>query len=298
MIRYNRQQKLAPYIFISPFFILFLVFGLYPIAYSITMSFFNWNQSGPQRFVGFRNYQWLLTVDTNFWPSLLTTGILLLWGSLLQHVFAIPLAIFLNNKRLKGRNFFKTVYFLPYITSTVVIALIFGQLYEYNYGWLNHILENWFQLSRIRWLQAPNAIRASIAIMVNWRFIGWNTIIYLAGLQSIDRQLYEAAEIDGATPFQAHRLITLPLLIPIIFFGVSLSIIGGMQLFEEPFVLMGGFGTMGGPGKAGLTSAYYLLAVGFRDFSFGRASAIAWTLFAVILTMTFINKRVTDHYKK
>ncbi len=290
----NQQQRLAPYVFISPFFILFLIFAVFPIGYSITMSFFKWTISGPQDFRGFRNYVQLLTTDPFFKGSLWTTVLLLIWGSMLQHVFAIPLAILLNNKKIKGTGFFKTVYFLPYITSTVVIALVFSQLYDANYGWLNYIIENWFGLPRVKWTQEPNAIRASIAIMVNWRFIGWNTVIYLAGLQSIDRQLYEAAEIDGARGFQIHRFVTLPLLLPIIFFGVSLSIIGGMQLFEEPFVLMRGYEQMGGPNNAGLTSAYYLLATGFNFNNFGKASAIAWILFFIIITMTLINKKVTD----
>jgi len=290
----NKQQRLAPYVFISPFFILFLVFGVFPIGYSIVMSFYKWTISGPQEFRGFRNYVQLLTTDPFFKNSLWTTFLLLVYGSMLQHVFAIPLAILLNNKKMKAMGFFKTVYFLPYITSTVVIALVFSQLYDANYGWLNFILENWLGMEKVKWLQEPNAIRTSIAAMVNWRYIGWNTVIYLAGLQAIDRQLYEAAEIDGATGLQVHRMITVPLLLPIIFFGVSLSIIGGMQLFEEPFVLMRGYEQMGGPNNAGLTSAYYLLATGFNFNRFGKASAIAWILFVIIISMTWVNKKVTD----
>ncbi|HQL33853.1 MAG TPA: sugar ABC transporter permease [Treponemataceae bacterium] len=295
---YSKQQRLAPYLFLSPFFILFIVFGVFPIGYSIVMSFFKWTVTGAQEFRGFRNYVQLLTTDPFFKGSLWTTFLLLIFGSMLQHVFALPLAILLNSKKLKARGFFKTVYFLPYITSTVVIALVFTQLYDLNYGWLNFIIEKWFGGEKVRWLQEPAAIRASISIMVNWRFIGWNTVIYLAGLQAIDHQLYEAAEIDGAKPLQAHRLITLPLMIPIIFFGVSLSIIGGMQLFEEPFVLMRGYEQLGGPGKAGLTSAYYLLATGFHFNQFGKASAMAWILFVIIIALTLLNKFVTDRLQK
>ncbi|MBF9017431.1 MULTISPECIES: carbohydrate ABC transporter permease [unclassified Oceanispirochaeta] len=292
------NKKIAPYIFISPFIILFLVFGLFPIFYSITISFFKWTVAGPQEFRGLRNYISLLTSDPFFKNSLNTTFILLVFGSLLQHVFAIPLAIMLNNENLKGRDFFKILYFLPYITSTVVIALVFSQLYDQNYGWLNYILTNWFNSSGVKWVQDPVAIKASISIMVNWRFIGWNTIIYLAGLQSVDKSLYEAASIDGARGFKMHWHITVPLLMPIIFFAVSLSIIGGMQLFEEPFVLMRGYEYMGGPENAGLTSAYYLLATGFNFNRFGKASAIAWILFIIIMFMTFINKLITDRLQK
>lgn len=291
-------KKIAPYLFISPFIILFAVFGLFPILYSLTISFFKWTIAGPQEFRGLRNYIALLTSDPFFKGSLNTTFILLVFGSLLQHVFAIPLAIVLNNELVKGRNFFKVLYFLPYITSTVVIALVFTQLFDQNYGWLNFIIENWFHLTKVKWIQEPTAIKSSIAIMVNWRFIGWNTLIYLAGLQSIDKALYEAADIDGAVGFRKHWHITVPLLLPIIFFAVSLSIIGGMQLFEEPFVLMRGYETMGGPSNAGLTSAYYLLATGFNFSRFGKASAMAWILFAIIMVMTWLNKVITDRLQK
>jgi len=290
----GKSQKWAPYLFISPFFILFVVFGVFPILYSITLSFTKWTITGFQEFRGLRNYVALLTSDPFFMRSLKTTFLLLFWGSLLQHFFAIPLAIFLNSKKLKGRNFFQVMYFLPYITSTVVIAMIFIQLYDYNYGWFNYIMERVLHLDKVRWLQDPNWIVFSIALMVNWRFIGWNTIIYMAGLQSIDQQLYEAAEIDGAVGFRKHWHITLPLLIPIIFFGVSLSLIGGMQLFEEPFILMGGYAAMGGPQNAGLTSAYYLLGTAFNFNRFGKASAVAWILFVIIMSMTWMNKRITD----
>lgn len=295
MIR--NSQKIAPYVFVSPFFIMFLIFGIFPIGYSITMSLFKWTVTGPQEFRGIDNFIKLLTTDPFFFRSLWTTFILLVFGSFLQHIFAIPLAIVLNSA-IKGRNFFKIVYFLPYITSTVVIALIFSQLYDTNFGWLNYIIENWFHLNRVQWLQNTTAIRASIAIMVNWRFIGWNTVIYLAGLQSIDQQLYEAAEIDGATSWQKHTKITLPLLLPIIFFAMSMSIIGGMQLFEEPFVIMRGYEFMGGSQNAGLTSAYYLLTTAFHFNRLGKASAIAWLLFIIIIGMTWINKLVTDKLQK
>ena len=293
-----RAQRIAPYVFISPFLILFAVFGLFPIVYSFTISFFKWTISGAEEFRGLQNYISLLTTDPFFKGSLRTTFILLVFGSLLQHVFAIPLAIVLNNRKVAGRGFFKVMYFLPYITSTVVIALVFSQLFEQNYGWFNYLIVNVLGGEPVAWVQKPAAIKASISIMVNWRFIGWNTVIYLAGLQSIDAGLYEAAEIDGAVGWRKHVHITVPLLLPIIFFAVSMSIIGGMQLFEEPFVLMKGYETMGGPNNAGLTSAYYLLSTGFNFNRFGKASSIAWILFVIIMGMTWMNKVVTDRLQR
>jgi ABC-type sugar transport system permease subunit len=296
----TKQEKIAPYVFVSPFFILFLIFGLYPTLYSIYISFFNWTISGSQGFIGLTNYINLLTKDPFFYTSLKNTVWLLIFGSLLQHVFAIPLAIALNNgtNALKGKDFFKTAFFLPYITSTVSVTLIFAQLFDMKYGWLNFIWINLFHKDPVNWLSNPKTIKVALSIMLNWRFIGWNTIIYLAGLQSIPRALYEAAEIDGAGPVAKHWYVTVPQLIPIIFFAVTMSIIGGMQVFDEPFVLLGGYEQMGGNMNSGLTSAFYLMFTGFKASRFGKGSAIAWLLFFIIFIMTLINRAVTKALQK
>ncbi|MBN2618024.1 MAG: sugar ABC transporter permease [Spirochaetales bacterium] len=284
--------KLAPYIFISPFIISFLVFGLYPMGYSITMSFWKWTAGGPQEFRGFDNFVKLLTSDPYFKLSLWNSFVLMIFGSGLQHLFAIPLAIILDDKSIKGRDFFKLTFFLPYITSVVSIVLIFSQLYDENYGWLNYIIVNVLGQDKVRWVTESVPIKTSISIMLNWQFIGWNTLIYLAGLQSIDESLYEAAEIDGATKIQQVFSITLPLLKPVIFFTLTLSIIGGFQIFEQPFVLLGGYEKMGGPGNAGLTSAFYLMATGFSYGRYGKASAIAWLMFIVVIVMNILHKKI------
>ncbi len=295
-----KQEKIAPYVFVSPFFILFVIFGLYPILYSVYISFFKWNIAGSQGFIGLTNYKNLLTTDPYFYKSLGNTVWLLIFGSMFQHFFAIPLAILLNNGKnaLKGRDFFKTTFFLPYITSTVSVTLIFAQLFDMKYGWLNYVWVNLFHQEAVNWLQNPDTIKSSLAIMLNWRFIGWNTIIYLAGLQSIPEALYEAASIDGAGPIKKHWYITLPQLTPIIFFAVTMSIIGGMQVFDEPFVLLGGYEQMGGNLNSGLTSAFYLMFTGFKAARFGKASAIAWILFTIILVMTTVNRYITKKLEK
>lgn len=294
------SKKRAPYMFLAPFMILFAIFGIYPIGYSIVISFFEFRLSGaPPDFVGFKNYVNLFATDPFFVKTLYNTFILLIFGSVIQHPIAIPIAILLNNKVLRGREFFKAVYFLPYITSTVSIVLIFSQLFDYRTGWLNYILTDWLGLEEgIRWLTDPVAIKASLAIMLNWKFIGWNTIIYLAGLQAIPQTLYEAARIDGASSFRSHISITLPLLLPIIFFGITLSIIGGMQIFDEPFILLGGYEGLGGAGNSGLTTAFYLLYTAFNVGRLGKASAIAWILFMIIISLTLINRFVVNRLEK
>lgn len=292
------NQKLAPYFFVSPFFILFLIFGLYPIGYSLYMSLFDMRLVGNRGFVGLANYTRLFMVDEFFGKAVINTVILLITGSLLQHVFAIPLAILVNSPRVRGRHAFKTFYFAPFITSTVATVIIFGMVFDHNYGMLNWIFENLFNMDGIRWTSRGGPIKATISILLNWRFIGFNMVIYLAGLQSIPKELYEAASIDGASSFQQHRTITLPLLIPIIFFGVSLSLIGGFQLFDEPFVLLGGYDTVGGPGQGGLTIAYYLMLLGFKNGFLGRGAAIAWVLFFIILIFTMLNRIITNRLQK
>jgi cellobiose transport system permease protein len=288
-----RQYYTAAYIMLSPFFILFIVFGIFPIFFSLLLSIQEWTGMGPMRFVGLRNFSFLLFKDLYFWKTIGVTSFLLVFGSFTQHFFAIPLAIVLNNKLIKGRDAFRTAYFLPFITSSVSIALIFSYFFSTNYGLANFVLEL-FDIKRMAWLENKKLIPASLAVIVNWRYIGWNTVIYLAGLQSIPEDLYEAADIDGASPFQKHISITLPLLLPIIFFALTLSIIGGMQLFDESFVILGGYPGMGGTDNAGFTSAFYIMWLLQRIGKLGRGSAVSWLLFIIVFVMTFLNRRIIN----
>lgn len=291
----------APYLFISPFFILFCVFGVYPISYSLVTSFFDWKLIGtkPPKFVGFGNYVNIFTVDPFFWKAMANTVVLLFFGSILQHIIALPLATIINSKLVKGKEFFKTTFFLPYITSTVSVVIIFGNLFDTNYGLINWLLSlSGMAGDKIRWTQEAFGIKVVLSTILNWKFIGWNMIIYLAGLQAIPAELYESAEIDGAGTFRKLFSITIPQLMPIIFFAVALSIIGGMQIFEEPFILTGGYDNMGGDGNSGLTAAYYLMFTGFKAYKIGKGSAIAWALFLFIISMNGINRFTTRRLDK
>lgn len=287
-----KRRNLTPYILISPFFVLFCIFGIYPISYSIITSFFNWPLLGnaAPKFIGFDNYANILTRDPYFFKALYNTVILLVFGSLMQHVVAVPLAILINSKIIGNKEFFKTTFFLPYITSTVSVVIIFGLLFDTNYGLVNWVIGFFNGQQKIRWMFEPWGIQAVLAFILNWKFIGWNMVIYLAGLQSIPNELYEAAEIDGATTLRKHLSVTLPQLYPIMFFAIALSIIGGMQIFEEPFILTGGYDNLGGAQNAGLTSAYYLMFTAFKAYRLGKGSAIAWLLFLVILSLNGINR--------
>ena len=298
------QRRAAPYLFVSPFYILFLVFGLYPILFSIYLSLHDWDAvSGlsSMKWVGLENYRWLLT-DPWFWKSLSNTLILLVVAGLPQHIIAIPLAFVLNSRFLKGRDFFTASYFMPYITSTVAVAMIFSTMYGTQYGVVNVFLRwldgtsmfGWLFSALnvelpINWLGRAMYIKPAIAILMVWKWFGWNTVLYLAGLQTIPAELYEAAAVDGASRRQSFWHITIPLLKPITFFAVSLTIIGIMQLFDEPFILTGG---SGGTSQAGMTTALYLYRTGFEWLYMGSAAAMSWILFLTIGFLTVFNIRL------
>lgn len=295
------SKKIAPYVFISPFFILFFIFGAFPIIYSFFLSFHIWDGISPQEFVGIENYIFVLT-DPWFWQSIWNSIVIFVLTTIPQHVMALFLAFVLNSKMVKFKNVFRSSYFLPYITSSVAVAMIFGMLYGEHYGFLNMILKylaNFPSIDAlfdminlqipIRWLGEEAWIKPSIALMVTWQFTGWNMIIYYAGLQNIPENLYEAAKVDGANMRQVFFRITLPMLKPVIFFGITLSIIGNLQLFQQPYILTGG---TGGVGRAGLTTALYLYRTGFNWNMFGVGSAMAYILCLLIIALSLINHRL------
>lgn len=251
--------------------------------------------------VGLRNYRFLIS-DSWFWQSLWNTFVLLVISGLPQHVIALPLAFILNSRlprRLKQS--FSSSYFFPYVTSTVAIALIFSTIFGMHYGILNQFLgllansplTGWAFSSLnaslpINWLGRAAYIKPAVAIVVIWHWFGWNTILYLAGLQTIPNELYEAARVDGASFWHEFWHISLPLLKPMIFFAVTMTIIGNMQLFDEPFILTEG---TGGTGRAGMTVAIYLYRTAFNWTRMGLAAAMSWLLFLIIMIFTFINYR-------
>lgn len=289
----------APYLLIAPFVVLFLVFGLFPIGFSLFLMFHTWDPvQGLQamRYVGVENLQFALE-DPLVWTSLGNTLWLAVASGLPQHLVAIPLAYLINERLGRWRNATMGVYFLPYITSTVAIAIMFGTLFSTDYGTVNVLLQSlaqapwlgqWLPAQNIDWLGQPETIKPVVALVVFWRYVGFNTVLYVAAMQSIPRDLYEAAHMDGARGWRVFWFITLPQLKPMMFFGVTLTVIGGLQLFEEPFILTGG---KGGIEYAGMTTAMYMYRTAFEFNDFGLASAISWLLFGVILVLTLVTQK-------
>lgn len=289
----------APYVFVSPFFILFFIFGLFPLLFSLYLAFQSWEPTSglaAMEFVGLANFQFVLN-DEWFGKSLLNTAWLALASGLPQHLVAIPLAYFIHTSFSRLRNAVVGAYFLPYITSTVAIAMMFGTLFSTEFGLINLVLGalaklpfigGLFPQTPIDWMNDPKMIKPAVAFIVFWRYLGFNVVLYLAALQTIPKDLYEAATMDRANRWQQFWYITVPSLRPMMYFGIMLSVIGGLQLFEEPFILTGG---RGGTDQAGMTTAMYLYRMAFDFNDFGGASAMAWVLFLIICVLTYATNR-------
>lgn len=290
----------APYVLLSPFVVLFLVFGLFPLGFSMYLAFQAWEPTSgldAMQFVGLNNFAFALQ-DEWFWKSLKNTAWLALVSGVPQHVVAIPLAYFIHSSFRRLRNGVVGAYFMPYITSSVAIAILFSSLFSTDFGLINvalqmlhqtPVLGALFPAAPVDWLNQPDNIKPAIALIVFWRYVGFNVVLYLAALQTIPPDIYEAATMDGAGRFQKFWYITLPSLKPMMFFGVTLSVIGGLQLFEEPFILTGG---KGGSDQAGMTTAVYLYRMAFDFNDFGAASAMSWLLFVVVALLTWITNRL------
>ena len=297
------SPRWAPYVFLSPFVVLFGVFGVFPLVFSLYLAFQSWEPTsglGAMQFVGFDNVVFALR-DEWFWKSLKNTAWLALASGVPQHLVAIPLACFIHASFKRLRNGVVGAYFMPYITSTVAISILFSSLFSTDFGLINVGLQAVSQFvaqlpwlgrlvpgAAVDWLGDPDHIKPAIALIVFWRYVGFNVVLYLAALQTIPKDLYEAATMDGAGRLQQFFFITLPSLKPMIFFGVTLSVIGGLQLFEEPFILTGG---RGGSDQSGMTTAIYLYRMAFDFNDFGAASAMSWLLFVVVALLTWLTNR-------
>lgn len=281
----KRRTRGTAYLFISPFFILFSIFGIYPIFFTIYLSFFKWDALTPMKYVGLQNYQFVLE-DSTFWTSFYNTLIMGAMGTIPQLIVALLLAVTLNSSLTRFKKGFRALFFLPNITSIVAVTLVFSSFFA------GEGIANWFLglfgIDPVAWSSGWWGVKIAIATMVFWRWVGYNSVIYLAGLQSISPDLYEAATIDGAGRGKQLLYITLPMLKPFIIFTVLISTIGSLQLFTEPFVYLGQSGT-GSTRLEGITMVIYLYSEAFRNSFFGTASASAVILFIITILFSIIN---------
>jgi len=274
------------YVFISPFYILFLVFGFLPVIFSIYLSFHKWKGLGPMEFVGLKNFTYLFGIGGKaFWQSIQNGIILFFMYVPIMTFLALVLAVILNSKLVRFFQGYRTMIFAPYVTSMIAAGFTFQLMLE-NKGGLFNVILNMLRLPGIPWLEDIWWARVSLCLLVTWGWLGYNMVIMLAGLQTIPRELTEAALIDGASSVQAFFRITIPLLRPVILFSVILSTMGSFGLFNEVQALTGG-----GPMRATLTTMVHIYNVAFGNFRFGRASAQGYVYFALIFVLTLLQLR-------
>ena len=280
------------YLAISPFFVLFAVFGLFPVLFTFYLAFQRWDGIGEMSFTGLDNFRYLVTDDV-FWLAVRNTVAIWVISTVPTLALALVLAVLLNSvRRFKG--FYQMAFFVPNITSTVAIAIFFGALFATNFGLVNAGLRG-VGGSAMPWLSDPWAMKTVVAVLTVWQWTGYNAIIYLAGLQTIPSDLYEQAKIDGAGPVQTFFRITLPLLRPIILFTVIISTVNGLQTFTEPAVLVD---IDGGPGKGLLTMVLYFYQEAFRHNDYGYGAAIAVAVFIIVTVFTLLNWFLVQRERK
>jgi cellobiose transport system permease protein len=278
--------RFSPYLFISPFYIVFLIFGAFPLVFTAWMSLRDRElSSGLNEFVGLRNYTDLLA-DGEFWTSVVNTLGIFIVSTVPQLLLALLLANVLN-RRMRASTMFRIGMIAPLVTSTAAVAIVFTQLFAVDYGLINWLL-GVVGIDHIDWQASRGASWVAISTMVDWRWTGYNALIYLAAMQAIPRDLYEAAAIDGASRRRQFWQITVPLLRPTIIFTVIVSTIGGLQLFTEP-VLYGGGRMEGGPVHQYQTISMYMFDNAFRNDDYGYGAAVAWMLFLLIIAFSMLN---------
>ena len=287
---FNRLDlKFSPYLYVLPFFVIFAVFSAYPIAYTVWIALTDRSPlNSTISFVGLDNFVELFTNDPQFWNAVVNTFGMFVLSTVPQLMLALLLANALN-RRLRAQTFFRMAIAMPIITSTAVVALIFSMIYAKDFGLVNWLLDG-IGLDPIDWRANRYASWFAISTMVDWRWVGYNALIYLAAMQSISKDMYEAAALDGATRRRQFWSITIPQLRPTIIFTLIISTIGGLQLFTEPLLFTSGAGGLSGGSEGQFqTITMYLLDVMNQRFRWGYAGAVALVLFVLIALMSLVN---------
>ncbi|MBT1280320.1 sugar ABC transporter permease [Thermoanaerobacter sp. CM-CNRG TB177] len=285
------SPKVAPYLFVLPFVVTFLLFFLYPVVSAFIMSFQK-IQPGQVEFVGLTNYKRLL--NPHFYTAIWNNTRYTFWTLLILIPIPIILAVFLNSEKLIGRNFFRAALFMPILTSVVVAGIVFRLIFADPPISPANVLLATFGLPPKRWLADVNVAMFLLVLLATWRWTGVNIVYFLSGLQSIPKELYEAAEIDGAGPISKFLYITLPLLKPVIIYVLTISIYGGYAMFTETYVFWG----TNSPKDAGLTIVAYLYREAFQKGDFGFGAAIGIVLAAIVLIINTIQLKYFGLFKK
>ena len=278
---------------VSPFYFLYLIFGIFPILYTSYMAFFNWDPLGEKVFIGLGNFVNLLADDT-LWKALRNTLSIWVLGTVPQLALALYMATLLNRTRLRFSGFWRSAILIPNVTSVLAIAVIFSSLYGRDFGLINYAL-SFFGIDKINWMNGTFSSHVEIATMIIWRWTGYNALIYLAAMQSIPKELYESAQLDGANAWEQFKFITLPGIRNVLIFTVTMSTIGGLQTFNEPYILGG---VTGGNDKQFYTLAMFLYEEAFRKFQFGYGAAIGIFIFFCVVIFALINATIASKIAK
>ncbi|CND69609.1 carbohydrate ABC transporter permease [Actinomadura chokoriensis] len=281
--------KGAPYAFISPFYFVFLIFGAFPLVYTLWVSLHDWElASGTRKFIGLDNFDYLLT-DADFWHATVNTLGIFMLSTVPQLLLALFVANALN-RRMRMPTIFRIGMVAPLVTSTAAVAIVFTQMFDTHWGLINWVV-GLFGVDPIQWTTSRGWSWVAIAVMVDWRWTGYNALIYLAAMQAIPKDLYEAAAIDGASRIRQFWQITVPMLRPTILFTVIISTIGGLQLFTEPVLFSVGTPNKmdGGPLHQFQTITMYMYDNAFGHDRYGYGATVAWALFVMIIVFSLIN---------
>jgi multiple sugar transport system permease protein len=276
-----QHRRAAPYLFISPFYLLYAAFLLGPTVFAIYLSFHEWDGITAINSVGLRNYRSLFA-DPSFVRAAENTAIYSASALFLLCPLALALALALNSRGVVLKDMFRLIYFMPIVVSPVVIAIMFLLIFDQQYGLLNGFLHGLLGMRPVAWLSTPSWAKVAIIIVILWRYTGYIMIFFLAGLQAIPLELREAARVAGANSWQELRYVTLPLLRPITAFISVVVLIGAAQIFEEPYIL-----TQGGPQEGTLSVAQFVYREGLTNLRLGYASAASVILFLVVFIFTY-----------
>ena len=287
------RETIDAYSMLAPTILGVLIFFAFPLGTSLYLSFTNARLVGETKFIGLENYIQVFR-DPTFYSALSNTFIFSLAAIILSTVPAVLLAVILNEK-LRGQAFFRALYFIPVVASVVGVSLLWKYLLNYDFGFVNYGL-SLLGLPRIDWLTSPRWALFSAILVFAWKTVGYNMVIFLAGLQGISRQLYEASSIDGANRWQQFRNITVPMLSPTTFFVLVTTLINCLQIFDVPFALGWTRSNTAGPGDSMNTVVINLYREGFINFKMGYASSMAWILTIMILLITWVQFRVSNRW--
>ncbi|MFN8074102.1 MAG: sugar ABC transporter permease [Kineosporiaceae bacterium] len=286
-VRQGFRERLTPYTYVAPFFLLFAVFGLFPLLFTFYVALFDWNPIGEHTFVGLDNFA-KLWGDDRFWNAMRNTFSIWAISTIPQLLLALGLAHLLNHANLRFAAAFRMAVLVPYVTSVAATTIVFAQLFDRDYGLFNWLIGQ-VGLDPIDFTASTLGSHVVISLMVMWRWTGYNTLLYLASLQSLSREVYEAAAVDGAGGWKQFRFITVPSLRPIIIFTIVTSTIGGLQIFTEPLLLSPTANQTCGTARQCQTLTLFLYEQAFGRFHFGYGAAIGVALFVMVVLATAVN---------